>query len=182
MAMKKALALLCLFVPLAFSLHAEQGVRLMAGGKTREAQVLERQGKKGLFFYGESLWQALFFDQESFLAFEESGKKYQVQFEKKKLKKRLGSKAFVPYKKAPALLEWGSKKEGLDRFSQVQISFGYRFYGGSPYFCVEIPGAQNQGPFEAALANFAGESLLFTRSQLERALLLLGKSHFQSCL
>lgn len=167
-----AAAALCAFLLAAPApCEGPKSLRLTVGQKSREAQVLERGPKKALLFYAENSYQCLWLDSAAVLAAKEAAKKYNEQFQQKRLKKSKKGGARLVYGGAEVFLEWGSKKEALDRGSPAKARFGYVFWQGSPYFCVSLSSVQDKaGAKSHVLENSEETSLLFTRSQIQAAL------------
>jgi len=146
---------------------ARESIRLVIDQKVREAQVADGQdGSKGLVYYVQASYQTLWFGPKASEALAEAARKYNSQFERHSLKKSKERSTIRAYGRAPALLEWGSSRQGMDRRSPVKIEFGYLFAGGSPYFCVNVPSAQDGSQKSPALSQSEGARLLFTRAQL----------------
>ncbi len=166
----KRLLSLCAFLFLACGAFAGEPreVRLTFGQKARSAQVIDGQdGKKGLFFYAQSRYVCLWLDQGARAALVQNGRKYIELFEKKRLKRLKERKFKRLANNIPIDLEWGSRKESLDRFAPANADFGYVFIGNSPYFSINAPNVKNQaldgGP---ALYESGNIQASFTKAQL----------------
>ena len=127
------------------------------------------QDRRAILFYGQNSYQCLWFDARTLDDLREAAKKYESQFQSRSLKRsRDGSSA---YASAAAFLEWGSKKELLNRSAPAKIRLGYVFMSGSPYFCVTVPSVQSQADGQSpALSQSEESALLFTRAQLQAAI------------
>ena len=140
-------------------------VRVLCGGKARDAQILsDPQKGTGLFFYGGWAWRRVWFDQKALQSLEDSAQKYIGLFNARKLKKGASKQSLAAFKSAQVIAEWGSTRDSLDKSAPAKARFGYDFIENSPYFSITIPSVQSQ-PAASPSAGKAPASALQISSQ-----------------
>ena len=168
-------AFFALLLALCGAVQAQEAVKALVGQKSREVQILcGPEQEKSLFFYGQNCYSSLALAPDAQKALADAAQKYLLQYDEKRLKKPKGADKKRRLAKVPARLEWGPRKDALQRSAKTEISLGYVFYGKSPYFYAEIPKEKSQEAGQSpAYGESEPQSLLFNRSQLKALLALL---------
>lgn len=112
------------------------------------------------------------FSPESAELIKRAKERYFSDFEKRRLKKKKGDSS-RKYGEAAVTLRWNNRgdfSEGA-RTARTTMAAGYVFAGGSPYFCVLIDGADDEGQSQGqsrVLRNSGRVVLLFNKKQIDK--------------
>lgn len=165
-------ALLALFA--CGAARSQESLKAAVGQKLRDLSVLERPGQKSVTFYGQNCYQSLWLGEKARGLLSEAAQKYLEQFEKKRLQKPKNGAGERFYSGAEALLEWGPRKDSMERSATAKIRFGYAIYGKNAFFLIKVPSQKSQAPAQSpAFESSEPASLLFTRAQLKSLLAAL---------